>query len=69
MKLKVIDSPGLVRDSKSKAIVAEDREQYNKYIQGRNFRDQVNNVNKEIGDLKSELSEIKVMLSQLLSNR
>lgn len=69
IKYKVHNNPGLIRDSKSKAIISEDKEQYFKYIQGRNFRNQVNGVSKEMQDLRSELNEIKAMLGQLLSKK
>ena len=68
MKLKVKDDPSLVRDSSSKAIIANDKTAYNNYIQERNFRSQVQHVEADINNLKQELGDIKSMLQQLISN-
>lgn len=68
MKLKVKDNPGLVRDSKSKAIISEDIDSYNAYIQERNFRSQVQTVEKEVSNLKNEISDIKALLQQLVES-
>lgn len=68
MKLKVRDNPGLVRDSRTKAIISEDRDAYNAYMQERNFRSQVQKVQGEVGQLKTELGEIKSLLVKILNN-
>ena len=68
MKLKVKDNPSLVRDSSSKAIIANDETSYSNYIQERNFRSQVQHVEADINNLKQELGDIKSMLQQLISN-
>ena len=68
MKLKVKDNPSLVRDSSSKAIIANDETAYSNYIRERNFRSQVQHVEADITNLKQELGDIKSMLQQLISN-
>ena len=68
MKLKVKGDPSLVRDSSSKAIIANDKTAYSNYIQERNFRSQVQHVEADINNLKQELGDIKSMLQQLISN-
>ena len=68
MKLKVKGDPSLVRDSSSKAIIANDETAYSNYIQERNFRSQVQHVEADINNLKQELGDIKSMLQQLISN-
>ena len=68
MKLKVKDNPSLVRDSSSKAIIANDETAYSNYIRERNFRSQVQHVEADINNLKQELGDIKSMLQQLISN-
>lgn len=66
-KLIVRDNPGLVRDSRSKAIISEDTAAYNAYIQERNFRSQVQHVQSEIYTLKNEMTEIKNLLREFVN--
>ena len=70
MKLKVEGNPGLVRDSRSKAIILEDQESYKVYLNEKRFREKVaqtsNNVETEISQLKEEINEIKSLLHKLV---
>lgn len=68
MKLKVQNNPGLVRDSRSKAIVTEDKERFKNYIQERNFRMSMHEVKQDVDLLRSEIHEIKGILN-LIMNR
>lgn len=67
MKQKVQDFPGLVRDSKSKAIVNEDVEAYNKYKKEKEFRAKMLMMEQEVSNLKDNVDEIKGMLKHLIS--
>lgn len=67
MKQKVQDFPGLVRDSRSKAIVNEDVEAYNKYKKEKEFRTKMLMMEQEVSNLKDNVDEIKGMLKHLIS--
>lgn len=67
MKQKVQDFPGLVRDSKSKAIVNEDVDAYNKYKKEKEFRNKMLSVEQEVINLKNDMDDIKSMLKHLIS--
>lgn len=66
MKLKVVDHPGLVRDSKSKAIINIDNDAYREYQNKKLLQNKVINITDEINDLKQSVNEIKTLLSQIL---
>ena len=66
MKLKVKDHPGLVRDSKSKAIINEDKDAYNEYQNKKLMQKKVINISEEIDDLKQSVNDIKTLLTQIL---
>ena len=66
MKLKVKDNPGLVRDSKSKAIVNVDVNAFSEYQNKKTIQNKMINMSEEINDLKQSMTEIKTMLSQIL---
>lgn len=65
-KLKVVDHPGLVRDSKSKAIINIDNDAYREYQNKKLLQNKVINITDEINDLKQSVDEIKTLLSQIL---
>lgn len=66
MKLKVEDHPGLVRDSKSKAIINVDDSAYKDYRNRKNLQNKMINMTEEINDLKNDIGEIKLLLNQIL---
>ena len=66
MKLKVKDNPGLVRDSKSKAIVNVDVNAFSEYQNKKTIQNKMINMSEEINELKQSMTEIKSMLSQIL---
>lgn len=66
MKLKVQDYPGLVRDSKSKAIINVDSSAYGEYQNKKIMQSKMINMTEEINDLKQSMDEIKSLLSQIL---
>jgi|LakMenEpi03Aug12_release.lakeMendotaPanAssembly.Ray.scaffolds.fasta_scaffold04093_5 hypothetical protein len=71
MKYKVEDRPGLVRDSRSKAIIVEDQEALNRYLKERSYRLQLASTNQgledQINNLKTEVNELKNLVQQLIS--
>lgn len=66
MKLQVKDNPGLVRDSRSKAIVNVDVSAFSEYQNKKTMQNKMINMSEEINDLKQSMTEIKTMLSQIL---
>ena len=64
--LKVKDNPGLVRDSKSKAIINVDSAAYNEYQNKKLLQSKVINMNEEIDELKQSVDEIKQLLTQIV---
>jgi hypothetical protein len=69
MKLKVVDYPGLVRDSKSKAISNIDSDAYKEYQNKKLLQNKVINITDEINELKQSMDEIKGLLSQILQRK
>jgi hypothetical protein len=69
MKLKVVDYPGLVRDSKSKAIINIDSDAYKEYQNKKLLQNKVINITDEINELKQSMDEIKGLLSQILQRK
>ena len=69
MKLKVVDYPGLVRDSKSKAIINIDSDAYKEYQNKKLLQKKVINITDEINELKQSMDEIKGLLSQILQRK
>lgn len=67
MKLIVRDNPGLVRDSKSKAIINQDSKQYEQYMTEKMMRAKVKTMEQDVGDLKQDIVEVKTLLQQLIS--
>ena len=64
--LKVKDNPGLVRDSKSKAIINVGSAAYNEYQNKKLLQSKVINMNEEIDELKQSVDEIKQLLTQIV---
>lgn len=69
MYLKVQDHPGLVRDSKSKAIINVDSDAYKEYQNKKLLQNKVINITDEINELKQSMDEIKGLLSQILQRK
>lgn len=69
-KMKVKGHPDLVRDSSSGAVVSNDRDGYEKYMETyRNRQAQrarVDNIEEDLSELKGEIQEIKSLLKQLV---
>lgn len=66
MKIKVEDHPGLVRDTKTNAIINVDKNAFNEHINKKLLQTKVINMNEEIHELKQSVSEIKQLLSQIV---
>ena len=68
--LKVEGHSYLVRDTKTKAIINNDKKGHEQYLALRRAKskeiDKVQNLEQDIQGLKSDLSDIKSMLGQLL---
>lgn len=68
MKLIVKDSPGLVRDSRSKAIINQDSKQYEQYMTEKMMRVKVKTMEQDVKELKENIGEVKSMLQQLITS-
>jgi len=62
----VKDSPGLVRDTQSKAILNTDNSALNKYKQERDFKIKLAQVVADNDQLKSDVNSIKSTLQSIL---
>lgn len=69
MHIKVQDHPGLVRDSKSKAIINVDSDAYKEYQNKKLLQNKVINITDEINEMKQSMDEIKGLLSQILQRK
>ena len=67
---KIKNHPGLVRDTKTKAIVNVDSTAFEIYKSERNFRKEIKEktyeAEQDINTIKNDLNEIKTILLQLL---
>lgn len=65
------DNRGYFRDLTSNAIILQDTDEYDKYMQSYNDRQkrkmEVASLQKEVHDLKSDVSDIKSLLLQLVN--
>ena len=67
MRYNIESNPQFQKDSESRAIINVDKKALNAYkAQRRNIKKALN-VNQEIEDLRKEIGELKVMLSQLIN--
>ena len=71
--IKVQGYSGLVRDTRSKAIVNKDKNAYNiakrRAEEAQRQRDEIRGATREINNLKCEMHEIKSLLQQLVSKQ
>lgn len=69
MKLKVQGHPGLVRDSKTKAIINDDINSYKSYQADKSFRYNLASssqlAQQELNNVKQDIAEIKNILAAL----
>lgn len=69
----LIQIPGtaLVRDTKSMALINQDKNGLDDYLKKRQTmatqKDEINKMKSDISEVKNDLSEIKAMMAQLLS--
>jgi hypothetical protein len=69
----LIQIPGttLVRDTKSMALINQDKNGLEEYLKKRQVmasqKEEINNMKSDISEIKGDLSELKAMMAQLLS--
>lgn len=68
-ELKVKDTPYLVRQEESRAILNTDRGSLISYKSARMKRQSIDDAIADINNVKQELIEIKLMIAQLVENR
>lgn len=69
MKLRVEGHPNLVRDSKTNAIISNDKAGYENYINEKNFRASLLETRREMDSLKNDLAEIKNILKIIVERK
>lgn len=65
MRVKVSNEPFLVRDMSNKAIINEDENAYNKYMERKQRLLEKDN---EIKQLRNEVEELKSLFNKLMEN-
>ena len=68
-ELKVKDTPYLVRQEESRAILNTDSSSLISYKSARMKRQSIDDAIADINNVKEELIEIKLMIAQLVENR
>lgn len=68
-ELKVKDTPYLVREENSRAILSTDSSSLVSYKASRMKRQSIDDAIDDINNVKEELLEIKLMIAQLVENR
>lgn len=68
-ELKVKDTPYLVREETSRAILSTDGSSLMSYKTARIKRQSIDDAIDDINNVKEELLEIKLMIAQLVENR
>lgn len=67
--VKVKDSQNLVRDLSTNAIINTDKNEYLKYIEEKNRKEndqnKIMNIENELNQLKNDIDEIKTLLRNL----
>jgi uncharacterized coiled-coil DUF342 family protein len=69
----IVQIPGtsLVRDTKSMALINQDKNGLDEYLKKRQAmaaqKEEINNMKADISGIKDDLSELKSMIAQLLS--
>lgn len=67
--LPVIDNKDLVRDTRSKALLATNKSQLEEHRQKKNFLTKMLKQSEEIEDMKKDINEIKFLLHKLLEDK
>lgn len=62
MKLKVKEHPGLVRDSRSKAIINIDNDSRQEYQNKRLLQEKIQSLSSDVESLKGSIKNIEEML-------
>lgn len=66
MKLKVKEHPGLVRDSRSKAIINIDNDSRQEYQNKRLLQEKIQSLSSDVESLKGSIKNIEEMLLTVL---
>lgn len=67
--LPVIDNKDLVRDTRSKALLATNKSLLEEHRQKKNFLTKMLKQSEEIEDMKKDINEIKFLLHKLLEDK
>jgi hypothetical protein len=71
MSLVPIPDTTFVRDTASMALINQDKNGLEAYIQKRNVllaqKQEINNIKSDIDNIRSDMQEIKMMMSQLIN--
>lgn len=67
--IPVIDNKDLVRDTRSKALLATNKSLLEEHRQKKNFLTKVLKQTEEIEDMKKDINEIKFLLHKLLEDK
>ena len=71
-QLKVKDSVGLYRDSKSNGIINTDEQAYKNYLKSKKVskvrEDRMKSLEDDVSSLKGDLTDIKLLLQEIAKN-
>jgi len=71
-KVKVKNEPHLYRDEVSNAIINTNKQEYESYLNNKKRRKvengRIDNIEKELDDIKSNINEIKNLLLEISKN-
>lgn len=72
VKLKVKDSVGLYRDSKSNGIINTDEQSYKNYLKSKQIsqgkENRMKSLEDDVSSLKGDLKDIKLLLQEIAKN-
>ena len=67
MKLKIQENPNYFKDSKSKAIINANVAEYNKYIENKNIKTDIEILKSDFKELTTDINTIKDTLNLILN--
>lgn len=63
------DQPGLVRDSRTHAIINNNDTEYKNFMQTRNQSKHIKTIENDLNELKQDFVDIKNMLKELIERK